>query len=213
MTAKELINASGRLIGELRTGRSFSDDELADLLVSLNNMLGEWSEEQTGIFSVTLDSITLTGATDYQFPATANAAQRPVRILNAVTRTAAGVEQPAQVVDSSVWSARVLDRNETGLCAEMVWPDHAHPQIRLAVWPVVAAGTLILRSLRPLTAFAALTDTVTFPPGYEEALVYGFAVKIAPEFLKEPSQTVVMVAQRAREAITKTNAQLLPAAA
>jgi hypothetical protein len=210
VTAKELINAAGRLIGELRSGRTFSDAELADMLVSLNQMLGEWSEEQFGIFQIARDQLPLTGAPSYTMGTGGTlATTRPVRITSAATLTTGGSSMPTQVADAATWAARVYDDTEIGAFVELVFPDYGLPLITLRVWPRPATGSLILYSLKPLTAFAALTDTVTLPSGYEEGLIYGFACKIAPEFSKRPTEEVIAIADRARLAIGKTNAQLL----
>jgi hypothetical protein len=209
-TAKELINASGRLIGELRSGRSFSDIELADMLVSLNQMLGEWSQEQILIFRIATDQVIMTGAASYTMGTGGTiTTARPVEIIAASCRTANGASVRARIVDAGTWRDSVLDENETGLVAELVWPDYGMPLITLRLWPKPAAGTLVIDSLKPLTAFTALTDPAVLPEGYEEALVYNFAVKLAAEFGKQPSPEVSAVAGRAREAIAKTNAHLM----
>lgn len=208
MTVKELINASGRLIGELRSGRSFADDELTDLLVSLNNMLGEWSAEQFGIYRTVIETIDLNGSPGYIWPDPP--ARRPVRIIAAETATMAGIRRPARIVNAAEWNAVIRDRNETGLFIEIIFPDYGWPRTSIEVWPVPAAGGLFLAVLAPLTAFLNLADTVDLPVGYEEGLVYNFAVKIAPEFNKEPTQTIAIIAERARKAIAASNAQLLP---
>jgi hypothetical protein len=45
-----------------------------------------------------------------------------------------------------------------------------------------------------LAQFTALTDTVSFRPGYYEALAYNLALKIAPQFGLAQDQTNVQLA-------------------
>jgi hypothetical protein len=103
--------------------------------------------------------------------------------------------------------ATVTDSTMTGSFAEVLFPDYGHPLITLRFWPKPSSGSLIIHSLKPLTALS-LAGTVSFPPGYEQALVYSFAEAIAPEFGKIPSPEVKETAASARAAIAQANAKL-----
>jgi hypothetical protein len=212
-TALDLINAAGRLIGELRAGRTFSDAENTDMLGALNQMLGEWSEEQFAIYQISRDQLTLTGLETYTMgPGGTLATTRPTRITAASAQTTAGTSNDVAIVDANAWSARVYDIAETGLFVELLFPDYAFPLVTLRTWPRPPTGSLILYSFKPLTEFATLSSVASFPPGYEEAVVYNLATLIAPQFNKRPTEDVINIADRSRLAISKTNAQLLPPA-
>ena len=211
MTAKEIINAAGRLIVELRSGRTFSDTELADLLVSLNNLIASWSEEHVGIYQVSRDTLPLNGQPTYTWGTGGTlATARPVTITAAATESIAGVAMPVErIVTAQEWTQAVFDAQATGDFVSLLFPDYGMPLITLRLWPIVASGSLTLYSLKPLTGFATLADAVVLPPGYEQALVYGLAIKIAPEFGKQASPETIAIAQSSKAAIAMANAKLV----
>lgn len=212
MTVQELLNGAGRLIGELRADRSFGVTESAQLLQALNNMLGTWSASGEGIHQTTRELLTLTGAASYTVGPTGTLnTTRPVKILAAATVATTGATKDARIVNATEWAAAVWDEGETGTFADLVHADYGNPLITLRVSPKPASGSLALYSLKPLTAFAALGDTVTMPEGYADTLQYAFAVQIAPTFGTQASDTVVAVATAGRAAIAVAN-QGTPAA-
>lgn len=215
MTGQNLIDASGRLLGELRADRTFGPNESAQLLVSLNNMLGLWSEGQWAIHQITRETLPLTGVASYTFglPGGSLASPRPVRIERVATLNATSVRLPGRVVTAEQWTIENPDDTATGDFVDMLWPDYGSPLCTMRVYPRAAAtSTLELYSLKPLTA-VALAVEVTLPPGYDEAIVYNFACQIAPEFNKQPSAEVGRIAESSRAAITTMNMQLYPAPA
>lgn len=216
MTTQELLNASGRLIGELRADRSFGTNESAQLLVSLNNYLAVSSVEGWAIHNFVKEIYSATGAASYTYGPTGTWAPivRPIRIEGAATLSAAGVRVPVQKILTAVeWNALVDDDSATSDYAKWLWPDYgAYPYMTVRLFPKVNTGSSVeLYTRRALTALASLATTVDFPPGYEQALVYGFAVKIAPEFGRMASDDVKAIAQSSKDSIAALNAQILPA--
>jgi hypothetical protein len=209
MTGQQLVNSSGRLIGELRGDRSFGAVESANLLEALNQLLASWSEGEFAIHQVSRDEHTSTGAASYTMgPSATINTTRPVKIIAAATKASSGAQRPTKIATAEEFAA-IPDTTMTGSFAELLYPDYGHPTMTLRVFPKPASGsTLIIDSLKPLTAIASLATTVSFPPGYEQALVYSFAEVIAAEFGKAPSPDVKEEAARARAAIAQMNAQL-----
>jgi hypothetical protein len=208
MTGQQLINASGRLIGELRGDRAFGTVESANLLESLNQMLASWSEGEFAIHAISRDTLTFAGASSYTIGPSGDVnTTRPVKISSAATIATTGAQRPTKVITAEEF-ATIYDSTTTGSFAEVLFPDYGHPLITLRFWPKPSSGSLIIHSLKPLTAIATLATTVAFPPGYEQALTYSFAEVIAPEFQKAPSAEVKEEAARARAAIANMNAQL-----
>jgi hypothetical protein len=152
----------------------------------------------------------LTGAASYTIGTGGTVATtRPIIITSAATLSTTSISLPVEIVTSEVWAQRVLDAAETGSFVELLFPDYGMPLITRRVWPSPSTGSLILYSLKPLTGIATLATTVVLPPGYEQALIQNLAVKIAPEFNKQAPPTLLADAERSRNAIAKTNAQLM----
>jgi len=212
MTLQELINASGRLIGELRGDRSFGVVESGNFLVSMNQMLASWSEAGFGVFQITRELLPSTGAASYTIgPSGTLVTSRPVSIDSAAVLASSGVQLPIPTIATAADWSQIVDDSATGDFAEMLFPDYGFPNITIRTWPKINSGsTLIMYNLKPLTAFSTLSDTVAFPPGYEEALIHAFAVRIAPEFGKQAPDSVIAMADRGIQAIKMANAQLMP---
>jgi hypothetical protein len=70
------------------------------------------------------------------------------------------------------------------------------------LWPAPPAGsTLDVFSLKPLTAFNSLSDTINLPPGYEQALRFNLAGVLAPEYGSALPPEYVAAATEAKAAV------------
>jgi hypothetical protein len=117
----------------------------------------------------------LTGAESYPL------AIRPVRLTSAYVHYA-GISFPVAIVPSQVW-AQPKDRTATSKFAKELYYDAGYPVATVFLWPAPGIGsTLKLYVLAPLAQFASLSDTINLPPGYEQALRYGLAGVLAPEY-------------------------------
>jgi hypothetical protein len=60
---------------------------------------------------------------------------------------------------------------------------HTHPNATVTLHPIpTVANTMYLRVRVPFTAFSSATDTVTLPPGFEEAIAFNLTVLMHPEY-------------------------------
>ena len=202
MTVQDLIDRTLRLIGVIASGESPTTTERNDAFAALNAMLLSWNAEQVTLFSVTLQTVTLTGAASYPL------ATRPRRIKSAAVTATGGGSRPPLLVDAVGWSS-VQDKTRTGLWAEALYCDYAFPTANVYLSPKPAGGTLEIYSYTPLTAFSNLSSSITLPDGYERALTYALAVEIAPEYGRTLPQEVVAVAGQSKQAITALNALVL----
>jgi hypothetical protein len=206
MTAQELINQSLRLIGELRTGRSASTLEYADALAALNQLLAAWSAENVPVFQVVKDVHALTGVISYTMgpSATINTA-RPTRIKSAAV-VASSVSAPLELVTALQWTS-LVDRSRAGKFAKSLYCDYGFPAVTVSLWPTPASGgSLELFSFKPLPSFAAISDTVALPPGYEQALAYNLAVSLFPEYIgARMDATVPAIAASSKAALSALN--------
>jgi hypothetical protein len=57
----------------------------------------------------------------------------------------------------------------------------------------------------PLTTLTALSDTVSFPPAYNEAITYNLALRLGPAYGQEPTPTMVAIAHESKQALQKRN--------
>jgi hypothetical protein len=186
MTVQQLIDAALRTLGVIATGETPSSDERTDGLTALNHMIGEWNAQALPIYQATRESVFLTGAASYAL------STRPVKIQGAQI-TFGGMTVPVEVVNGEQWS-----RGGGTPSMPQLWNDAGYPNSTIYLRPAPTSGTLELQSLRPLSSSYQLSDNLALPPGYEAALRFNLAARLAPEFGRvDPA-----VDQRAADALT-----------
>lgn len=207
MTVQELIYDALRLIGVINVGEGPSQDEHTEDLRALNTMLDTWGTERLTVYRVARSLYTLaTSKESYTMGSGGDInAARPIKI------EAAGVlsgdnEEPLQILTRDDYAA-LRAKTFAGTAPEALYDSRAYPSTELHFWPVPPAGTAIaLYTRQPFTAFAALSDTVSLPPGYAEAITYNLALRLAPRYRDAMvSPFVVDTAREAKGSIKRLN--------
>lgn len=212
-TVQTRINRGLRLLGVIASGESPTTQETADALVTLNDMLDSWRNDRLLCFAFQAQSLTLSNGTSSYTIGTGGTLDttRPVEILN------------AYIVDSNMsYGVKMINEAEYAAIADKTatsnWPDKAlfrptaaSSQATLIVYPVPnATRTMKLTTRVAVTAFAAATDSVTLPPGWDEAIAANLAVRLAPEYEMEASATVREMARQSLAAIKRMNVSAQP---
>lgn len=191
MITSVLIARSLRTIGALASGESPEASEQADAFSILNTMLDAWRAERLTIFKTIRWTFSLVAGT------------QTYTLGDGATFDIDG--PPPVYLDHAaiIWddTATTPDESPIDVFAEEVWRDlspktltSTHPQgVRyrrdspfgtLEVWPIQTLSTvdLVLYLPTPLTSPALVTTDLSTPPGYEEAMIYNLAMRLAPEF-------------------------------
>lgn len=206
-TALDVIKRSMRLLGVYDIGEEPTADEAQDALTALNTLTQQWSTGRGFIFAETEDVIPMvanqplvTVGPSGTFPTA-----RPVKILDQSYMLYSGVKFPLSIWTESEYN-RIIISNIGGIPIG-IWPHMTFPDIEIRPWPLPAdAMELHLWSQKAFASFPTLTTNVELPPGYEKMLAFCLAEDIAPEFMVEPSPTVVRQAANARRMIKRINA-------
>jgi hypothetical protein len=183
-TYQNLVDGALRICGRLASGASPTSQENTDYLQVLNEMLAGWSARLGPVFSETIESLTWTGGQASRTIGTSgnfNTA-RPQQVLAAYYRDSSSIDNPIGLIShreyQGIWDKTEARDNPSYLA---YLPTNSSNQGTLFVWPVPASDwTFRLVSLKPL-GVVALSDTVTLPPGYEEAIRWNLAPRLAPE--------------------------------
>lgn len=212
MTGRDLLNASLKLIGVLASGEAASADEATDGLATLNRMLSNWSTENLLIYSKVREEFTLTPSDgDYTMGSSGNFnTSRPVDIFAAAIELQSPspkVEVPVRVLTEAQWAA-IQVKDLTSSIPTDLWPDMTNPLVTLNLYPVpTVAEKLVIYSWKELTTISTLDTSLAFPPGYEEALIYNSAIRLAPEYGRAVSDVVGMVATESKANIKRKNSK------
>jgi hypothetical protein len=201
-TAQTLIKAGLRSIGVIASGETPTHDELDDGLEALKIMLRHWSAKKIRLYYTETDTITLTGAESYTIGSggTCNTV-RPTQIRGAYVRNSI-IDSTLRIIDEDQY--RNLSLKSVNSTPAYLWYNPEYPLGVIYIYPA-GTGMLYLDSVKPLTEPSGITSDISFPPEYDEAIKYGVAIRMAPEYGKEPSPTILGLYKSAMDDIEMLN--------
>lgn len=206
VTCIDLIKRAYRLIGVYSIGEAPTADESIDGLTSLNAMLGDWANEGLMVYASTTDAIPLianngvyTIGASGDFPA-----NRPQEVLNASYIQYGLVSYPLAILTKEQYN-NIQVKSVGGIPTSMMYSAD-FPNGTITLYPVPQATmTLNLVSKKLLNVFQNLTDVVSLPPGYENAVVFNLAKYLSAEFGQPLPIQVARQAAGSKRTIKRTN--------
>src|SRR5215831_5278287 len=135
-TVQQLIESSFRLIGAIVAGESLETNELADALVSLNQMISSWNTEGLSLFSRKVIDISVgPQGNGYTLP------ERPIRI-EAASVAISGINSPLEIIDAAGWCA-ITELSQLSVYVRKLYCDYQYPTTTVSIWPTPrVAGVL-----------------------------------------------------------------------
>lgn len=209
-TVFDLIRLAALEIGVIGQGDVLSSDEANDALQILNDMLDSWGTNRQYIY--TYQRYPFTAATAKQVytlgPGGDFNMARPVKIDRCYVQldsSGSTSELPVNVVDYDEWAEIVVKGTQSPI-ARIVWPDYQYPLINLSFWPVPNINeTFIFYMRQALSTLTSINQTLSFPPGYREAIRLMLAIKLCRPYEKSPSADLVADCSLAQGNIKRLN--------
>lgn len=196
-------------LGVIDPTESIGADAAKAAMRSLNRMIESWANEELMI--VTKDRLTFAlvgGQQSYtigvggDFNTTYPVRPGQIDLISVVVNN---VEIPIEPLNDEQWRD-VTVKNTPSTFPLQVWASGNYPLNVLNFWPVpTSPNPLILTVWGQITAFTSINDDVVLPPGYEEALIYNLAGRLAPSYGVTVSPVTVSLAQSSKAAIKKMN--------
>jgi len=207
-TGTTIITRALRLLGAAGSGATITTAEGTDGLEALNAMLDSWRTERLMVYAITQISWTATGATSYTIAASGGTvtAERPVRVEYAAWNDGTN-DLPVEMLRLRCEYDAIPTKSDTGQPAYAYY-NPTYPAGTLYLWPVPGSGTVKLGVWTAFSALSAVGDSVSLPPGYEDALVYNLAVRMAPEFGVMAPQLLMELARETKAAIKRANMEI-----
>jgi hypothetical protein len=172
-------------------------------------MLDAWNAQRLAVYAIRRDTYWLIGGQQsYTIgPSGDFAAERPVRIERANVILPPALHHPLEMISVDDWAALRLP-NLTSTFPTRLYYDRAYPLAKLYFWPAPTENHQVeLFTWQKLARFASVNDTAEFPEGYEEAIKYNLALRLAQE-LRVPIPEFVAI--HAREALANLKRLNLP---
>lgn len=213
MTGRDLVESCLIEIGALAPGENASAAEASQGLTTLNNLLDGWSTKKLMIYEIAIEAtLTLTvGQAAYTLGSGGDLnTSRPIKIQEALIRDSSGSGNPRDYPITRMLSTKeYAELGEKGVSTDYpyaLYDAGGNPLRTIYLYPTPsAAHTLVLFSLKPLTAIASLSTTLAFPPGYHRALVKNGAIEFAPQYGKQVTPALVQAAQESKGDIQRAN--------
>ena len=188
-TVLDLIKASFRTIGVLAKSEAPSADESADALQSLNVMLALWAARGLMVLGSISENFPITSVQSswtIGVGAVFNTS-KPSSILRAFVRDSNGYDYPVEVIARQIYDS-FSDKSTSRGRPEYLFYEPGLTQQTIHSGAIYLYGmpdsdyTLFIESLKPLTSFSTISDAVTFPPVYFEALKYNLAIRLYRDY-------------------------------
>src|SRR5262252_3214549 len=165
-TATDLIHSSMRLLGAIAAGETLESQELADALITLNQMLASWSDERLTVYQIRVDTTPLTSGTANYTMGPSGFGQRPTQVVAARAYTAS-YGRSLTLIDVNRWTD-ILERGGAINLPMKAFVDYSFPLATVLLWPQPLTGTLIeLYTMQEYTTFpegAGPNPTHNFQP-------------------------------------------------
>ncbi len=204
-TGRDLVTASLRLMNGAQGGETPDASSANDALSALNRMLGTWNAQLGSIYCETQESFTLTASTagyTWGTGGTLNSA-RPQQVLQASIRMGSApntADYLLTIITNQAYQ-EITDKT-VGVSLPMymaILP--SYPLMTVTMWPIPDQNyTLRTTSKKPLTAIT-LDTTISYPEGYEEAIIYNLAKRLGLEWGTGGDAGINAIADETKNAI------------
>lgn len=209
-TVADIIADAMKVLGVLAAGETPSSEEQADAFRALNRMVDSWSNERLTLYAISRDTYTLIPGHNPHTLGTAGSpdfnATRPLRIDRAsiVLASSGNSELPLNMLSDEEWQI-TQGKVTTGIPAKL-WVETEYPLIKMWLNPIPTnADYLILYTWQAISRFALTSTSFDMPPGYEEAIVYNLALRLAPSYGVSLSPEAVEITTNSLANIKRVN--------
>lgn len=208
-SALEIITKSLKIAGVLGESETPSSGQADDGLVSLNDLIDSWANDETYIFTIENETFPLVNGThSYTIGVGGDFnTVRPV-IIDSVVVNLNGISYPVTEINSQDYATIAYKDNQTGI-PEYYYCDFNFPLATIYLYGAPASDlTISIGKTKQLTTFANLTTQYTFPPGYNRLFNYGLAMEICPEYGMKMSNEALAIANEAKANIRNRNLEV-----
>lgn len=187
LTRDNIISAAMRKIGALAKGQTPDAEDLSNGQSALNAMLMTFQTAGMPLWKLTKYTLTLnSGQSSYNIGmGEAISVPYPLK-LHQVLRVPTATGTPVALEQKSIYEYTKLPTNSSGTPVSYSYI----PEINagtLRIWPTpgttdASQYTLDLWYQKPFDMFTSASETVDFPQYWQEAVIYGLGLRLAPEF-------------------------------
>ena len=188
VTRDDIIKGALRKIGVVAQGETPTSDQITEASFALNLMVKAWEADGMPLWALRTTPIPLTAnvsAYNIGISKTVNT-DKPLKVIQAWIRdTTSNVDTPMRILTKQEYS--ILGNKTTSGKPIQIYYEPLSDYGVLHVFPTPASidaanNQIYITYQRPFEDFNIATDTPDFPQEWYDAVVYGLAVRLAPEY-------------------------------
>jgi len=181
LSRDSIIAAALRKVGALAAGQTPSAEDLTNGMQALNALVSEFQTFGMPLWKRTQYTLTaVIGTNSYTIgeSQTVNT-PFPIKMESVVIRTSGAAQE---VLPISRTEFNLLNTTSTGKPVQYTYQPFINNGI-IKFWPIPdVAYSIELTYRKPVEGFTAATETPDFPQEWQNALIYGLAELLAPEY-------------------------------
>ena len=220
MTVSELITASLQDLRVLQVGETVSANDAAYALARLNDWINGLATEGLTVYSQARTTWTISTAASYTIGAggVINCARPtgPMGVTNVGfqdTSVSPTIEYNLGPLLTEDAYAGIAQKALTSVYPQAMYynPTFTSGLGLIYLWPIPTSTTLqgVIYTPVPVAEFAAISDTISLPPGYRRFLRTGLAKEIASAFDAPLTPDLQQAAMESKADIKRANVRLL----
>lgn len=207
-TVRDILTDALLQIGVLDPSEAIQPEAASAALRELNRMIASWNAEDLMVYTVDREVYPLIIGKQFYTIGTGGDfnAPRPVVIdMASVLISGSTVELPIEIYNDEQWRDTTVKQVNSSFPLVM-WANGNYPLNTLAFWPIPQGDcSLVLYAWGQTSAFSDVNATVSFPQGYEDALVQNLAVRLAPVYGAQPNPVTVQQSAATKARIKRIN--------
>ena len=188
VTRDDIIKRALRLIGVVAQGEVPTTDQTTEAAFALNSLVKAWQADGMPLWAIKSYTVPLTAGTSTYEIGLGKAINipKPLKVLQAYNHsTTSDVDIPMRIITKQEYNI-LGNKTSSGNPIQVYYNPQSEYGI-LNVFPVPstteqAANTIVIHYQRPFEDFDASTDTPDFPQEWYDAITYGLACRLAPEY-------------------------------
>lgn len=187
LTSDQLVNAALRKLAVLGDGISASTTQLSNGTQALNAMLKTFTTKGMPLWVITEYSLTPTATRTYTFGISQTVNIPAPLKVNQVLRQSSADNSRIPMNVRTHYDYNLLNTTTSTGTPTSYWYEPLNQTGVLHVWPTPDTDTItncvfVIVYQKPFSDMVSGTDTLDFPQWWHEAVIYGLASRLAPEY-------------------------------
>jgi len=187
-TRDDIIKRALRLIGAVAQGETPTTDQITEAAIALNGLVKAWQADGMPLWALKQYAVPMTASVNsYEIGAGKTVdTPKPLKVLQAWNRdTVSNVDIPMRILTKQEYNM-LGNKSSSGDPIQIYYePLLDHGVLHLFPTPTstdVTNAAIYIVYQRPFEDFDASTDNPDFPQEWYDAITYGLATRLAPEY-------------------------------